>query len=171
MSEKLAKTLRISPQATESIKLSTFGAELSSTSHLGVATVNVEALTGEQISISILVVPAVIAAPLHNAPLETHQGLKLTNPVTRSGNFEISLLIGADYYWQFVGDHIVCGEGPTAMQSKLGYLLSGPLATSISSQVHANMHIASTTTKGDTTTEFWSVESTGVSQQYQKWIF
>ena len=27
------------------------------------------------------------------------------------------------------------------------------------------LHIASTTTKGNTTTEFWSVESTGVSQQ------
>lgn len=56
MSEKLAKTLRILPLVTESVNLSTFGAELSSTSHLGVATVNVEALTGEQIPISILVV-------------------------------------------------------------------------------------------------------------------
>ena len=30
------------------------------------------------------------------------------------------------------------------------------------------LHIASTTTKGDTTTEFWSVESTGLSQQSKK---
>ena len=69
------------------------------------------------------------------------QGLKLANPVTRSSNFEISLLIGVDYYWQFVGDHIVRSEGLTAMQSKLGYLLSGPLATPISSQVHANNYV------------------------------
>lgn len=72
------------------------------------------------------------------------QGLRLANPVTRSGNFEISLLIGADYYWQFVGDHIVCGEGPTALQSKLGYLLSGSLATPISPSVHKFMPICYT---------------------------
>ena len=55
------------------------------------------------------------------------------------------------------------------MQSKLGYLLSGPLATPITSQVHANMlHIASTLTDGDITSEFWSVESTGVTQQQSK---
>lgn len=133
MSEKLAKTLRISPHATKVVNISAFGAQLSSTAQLGVTTVNVEALTGEQIPISVLVVP-VIAVPLRNA-YHLHlmhksylQGLRLANPVTRSGNFDISLLIGADYYWQFVGDHIVRGEGPTAMQSKLGYLLSGPLA-------------------------------------------
>ena len=172
MSKKLAKTMRISPHTIhESVNISAFGAELSSTAHLGVTTVNVEALTGEQIPISILVVP-VIAIPLHNAyhhhlrHMSYLQGLRLANPVTRSGNFDISLLIGADYYWQFVADHIVCGEDPTAMQSKLGYLLSGPLTTPITSQVHANtLHIASTPTDGDTTTEFWSVDSTGVTQQ------
>ena len=37
------------------------------------------------------------------------------------------MLIGADFYWTFVGDHTVRGEGPTAQQSKLGYLLSGPV--------------------------------------------
>jgi len=35
------------------------------------------------------------------------------------------LLIGADHYWDVVEDKIVRGKGPTAMQSKLGYLLSG----------------------------------------------
>jgi len=37
----------------------------------------------------------------------------------------VSLLIGADRYWDLVGDHIIRGAGPTAMSSKLGYLLSG----------------------------------------------
>ena len=30
-----------------------------------------------------------------------------------------SILIGADYFWQFVGDHIVRGDGLAAMQSKI----------------------------------------------------
>ena len=40
---------------------------------------------------------------------------------------DISLLIGVDHYWKIVGNHIVRGKGPTAMQSKLQYLLLGPL--------------------------------------------
>jgi len=64
------------------------------------------------------------------------QGLRLANPVTKD-NFDITLLIGADYYWQFVSDHIIQGDGPTAVDSKLGYLLSGPVAMSGNPQVHA----------------------------------
>jgi len=55
-----------------------------------------------QVPISVLVVP------------EHPSDLEITNPVTKN-NFEITLLIGANYYWQFVGDHIICGDGPTAM--------------------------------------------------------
>jgi len=170
ISEKLAKTLKISPHFTESVNISAFGAKLPSTKWLGVTTVNIEVLTGEQIPLSVLVVP-VIAAPLHNIyhhhlrHMSYLQGLRLANPVTRTGNFDISLLIGANYYWQFVDNHIVRGEGPNAMQSKLGYLLSGPLTTSITSQVCTNMlHIVSLPTDNDTT-DFWGVESTGTTQQ------
>jgi hypothetical protein len=42
--------------------------------------------------------------------------LKLAHPVTSDKNFEISLLIGADHYWDFVEDHIILGNGHTAMQ-------------------------------------------------------
>lgn len=38
----------------------------------------------------------------------------------------IDILVGADYYWQFVTGEVVRGsDGPTAMSSKLGWLLSG----------------------------------------------
>jgi len=90
MPEKLAKTLKISLRFTESVNISAFGAELPSTKWLGVTTVNIEALTGEQIPLSILVVP-VIAAPLHNVYhhhlryMSYLQGLRLANPVTRTG--------------------------------------------------------------------------------------
>ena len=47
--------------------------------------------------------------------------------MTSDENFSISVLIGVDYYWQFIQDHVVRGDGTTAVQSRLGYLLSGPL--------------------------------------------
>jgi len=43
--------------------------------------------------------------------------------------------------WQFIQDHVVRGAGPTAVQSKLGYLLSGPLQ--LPQQVMTtNLHVA-----------------------------
>ena len=55
------------------------------------------------------------------------KGLKLAHPVTQDGEFDISLLIGADHYWRIVQNHVVRGNGPTAVKSKIGYLLSGPI--------------------------------------------
>ena len=39
------------------------------------------------------------------------------------------MLIGADFYWDLVEDHIVRGNGPIPMKSKihLGYLLIGSI--------------------------------------------
>ena len=91
-----------------------------------------QSLAGEQIPVSALVVPH-IATPLQNSfqacvnKILHLKGLVLAHPITKEENFEISLLIGADHYWDFVENHIIRGNGPTAMQSKLGYLLSGPL--------------------------------------------
>ena len=49
------------------------------------------------------------------------------------------MLIGADFYWQVVEDKIICGNGPTAVQSKLGYLLSGPIPPSLNSTRDLNV--------------------------------
>lgn len=107
-----------------------------------------------------------IAAPLQNT-YHTHlltmkhlNGLQLANPVTRDSKFEISLLIGADYYWQFVGDHIVRGEGPIAMQSKLGYLLSGPLAPPTSPIIDTSVLHISIPLEEDAHSSIWKAELT-----------
>jgi len=94
------------------------------------------------------------------------QGLKLAQPVTAEGNFAISLLIGTDYYWKFVQDHIVRGDSPTAQQSKLGYLLSGPVPSTLSeTTAYALLQITSMMTayklKSPDLLDFWSVESIG----------
>lgn len=54
------------------------------------------------------------------------RGLKLAHTMTEQDSFDISLLVGADHYWDIIEDHIVRGNGPTAVKSKIGYLLSGP---------------------------------------------
>ena len=56
--------------------------------------------------------------------------LKLAHLVTSDENFAIFLLIGADHYWDIIKDTVIHGQGPIAVASKPGYLLSGPLQTS-----------------------------------------
>ena len=76
-----------------------------------------------------------IAAPIQNLnkrPLKDFphfKGLQLAHTITSIKQFTINLLIRADYYWDVVEDHIIQGSGPTAMGSKLGYLLSGSVGT------------------------------------------
>ena len=85
--------------------------------------------------------------------------------MSRDADFEISLLIGADQYWKVVQDEIIRGNGPTAVKSKIGYLLSGPMLEeqmdSTSSSVMLN--ILTTHHQEESTIEkFWKLESIGI---------
>ena len=84
-----------------------------------VTTIQLITLSGHKISLSVSIVPT-IAAPLQcmtpNLKELPHlDGLRLTLPITLGDCFEITLLIGADHYWDVVEDHIIRGNGPTAM--------------------------------------------------------
>ena len=82
-------------------------------------------------------------------------------------NFEISLLIGVDHYWDIVEDRIIRGNGPTAMQSKLGYLLSGPVAsTSNTRNYPTNMLnvMLSHREEDDRIERFWNLETLGITE-------
>ena len=97
--------------------------------------------------ISALVVPT-IATPLRNTvkvnvtQLPHLCDLPLAHPITQDDSFTIFLLIQTDYYWDLVENHIIRGNGPTTMSSKLGYLLSGPLPTAYILTTHTiSIHV------------------------------
>jgi len=130
LTEELARELTLTPYRCEHINLLSFGSDKPLYKQMDAVLFKIRTIT-ELMQLSALVVPT-IATPFTN-PIDSEtlqlphlQEFPLAHPVTTAENFEISLLIGADYYWEFVGDHIVRGMGPTAMNSKLGYLLSGP---------------------------------------------
>ena len=77
---------------------------------------------------------------------------KFVHPVTSDDEFEISLFIVADHYWDIVEANVIRGNGPTVMQSKLGYLLSGPLHDSRSLGNAANVLHVMTAHKEEETT-------------------
>ncbi|XP_071135358.1 uncharacterized protein [Mytilus edulis] len=132
VTEDLARKLNLHTEGIEILQLSSFGDRNKNVRHLDKSTVFVESNAGQKIPIHVLIVP-MIAVPLQNnirhinRGLNYLRGLKLAHPVTQEESFEISLLIGADYYWDLVENEVVRGNGPTAVKSKLGFLLSGSI--------------------------------------------
>lgn len=114
-----------------------------------------------------------IAVPIKNyrravEGLPYFKVVKLACPLAAEENFEISLLIRADYYWDIVQNRVVHGQGPTAVQSKIGYLLSGPISHSQSNRTRygaATMMnvIASHTQEEYNLEKIWEIESLGVT--------
>ena len=83
-----------------------------------------------------------ISSKIDYAPLE---GLELADPWDEDNGSCINVLVGSDFYWNIVTDDIIRGEsGPTAIRSKLGWLLSGPVegCQSNSGKTVANVIIA-----------------------------
>ena len=69
--------------------------------------------------------------------------LEFTDNFDSSRSDSIDVLIGSDYYWSVVNGEAVRGEtGPTAVNSKLGWLLSGPVGKGSSD--HVNSHLVIT---------------------------
>ena len=171
ITQDLASSLALQPYQREDINISSFGANCHLNRQIDVAMINLLTSDGQAIRLSVLVIPR-IATPLQNTASisVTHlphlQNLQLAHPLASEQEFEISLLVGADHYWDIVGDHIVrgVGGGPIAVASKLGYLLSGPV------QLTNTLH-TSTSTMMLTITQhcefdlerFWNLESVGVA--------
>ena len=101
-------------------------------------------------------------------------GLELADEPYSSG-CSIDLLIGSDYYWNFVTGETKRGdEGPVAVKSKLGWLLSGPINGTVDRThvTHSNLIIdgpnhlfqpSQDDVLANTLKSFWDTESIGIS--------
>jgi len=142
ITQALANQLDSCPHYRENLAISSFGGDTTSKYQVDTVRIILETNNGD-VTILALVVPQ-IAAPVQNLisfnlhKLPHLQNLQMAHPVNSTEKFQISLLIGVDYYWEIVGNHIVRGTGPTAMESKLGYLLSGPFPIKSEQQVAHN---------------------------------
>ena len=169
---QLADKLQLVPDTTTRVALSSFGADMPSLQTLGVTTIKIQPLTGDHIPVSVLIVPN-IATPIQNScrveldKMPHLKGLKLANPCIDHQDFSVSILIGADHYWSFVQDDIIRGNGPTVQQSRLGYLLSGPLLvlnTELSSSIL--LQITSSADQQEfNLQQLWSIEAVGTSPE------
>ena len=80
--------------------------------------------------VSLYVVPT-ICKPLVSQPIATSiektSSFKGLNFADYSDGKQVDVLIGSDYYWELVTGSVCRSErGPTAIHTKLGWVLSGP---------------------------------------------
>ena len=71
------------------------------------------------------VAPTQMTSRREIASLSYLKGLQLARLISAEERFNISVLMGADFYWSVVEDKIIRREGLTAVKSKLGFLSSG----------------------------------------------
>ncbi|XP_046856149.1 uncharacterized protein LOC124449255 [Xenia sp. Carnegie-2017] len=125
--------LRLNSIGKETLQLNTFGQGKSKRESCEVFKVSIANKSGgEVVEIKAIEFPT-ICAPLPtriNIDDYPHlHGLELADFDSSDNNGScdsIDILIGADHYWDVVTGDVVQGEnGPTAMSSKLGWLLSG----------------------------------------------
>jgi len=91
------------------------------------------------------------------------RNLQLAHPTSpSSSSFNIDILVGADYFWSIVTDNIVRGKGPTAVSSRLGYLLSGPFNSEPEVISNIVVSVNSVSVESFDLERFWSVEQLGV---------
>ncbi|XP_052218332.1 uncharacterized protein LOC127835952 [Dreissena polymorpha] len=171
ITEKLANELNVKETGTETIYLAAFGHSSQNVQIMKTATVHVITDWKERIPIDVLIT-STIAAPLQNLQKNITslsylrvRGLKLAHPVTGHETFDIAMLIGADAYWKIVQNHVVRGNGPTAVQSKLGYLLSGPLPNTSEGTMHHMLNIMTSLLNTDDIERFWKLESIGITPE------
>ena len=176
ITERLQDQLRLKPLRFEKLHLNTFGTQSYKTQACAVVRLYLRGChDGETVAISALTSP-VICSPLPSAvkvDRYTHlSDLRLADECGTPKK-EIDVLIGSNCYWSLVtGEVVKTEEGPVAVQSKLGWLLSGPIDYGEAHQVsHSNVAIlgvpANAYDPGDdalfkTLRDFWEVESLGI---------
>lgn len=98
------------------------------------------------------------------AKLPYLQGIVLAHPPGPASYFDVDILVGADYYWSIVKDKVIRGQGPTAVSSRLGYLLSSPMPNAFLRDPSPNILpvFSVLLLESFDLTRFWSLESMGI---------
>ena len=164
------------------MSIATFGSQNEQTKVCPVVKVKMCLKGYPPMSLSLYVVPT-ICEPLVSQPItacvqqsRAFAGLDLADHSEDEGNLQVDLLIGLDYYWDLVtGSICKIDAGPTAIHTKLGWVLSGP--TSAKGAVSCSVNFTTThVLRVDTQTEksmsldeqlrsFWELESLGIQEE------
>ena len=178
LSKRARNALKLQPTRSQSLSIATFGSNRSNTKVCPVVEVGLQLRGYPSMMLSVYVVPT-ICEPLASQPVAAcvkqypHlRGLELADCSSTDPSMPIDMLIGSDYYWELVTGSICRGaNGPTAIHTKLGWVLSGPSSHDVRSNCAVNLTVTHVLHTG--TTEplqelneqlraFWELEALGI---------
>ena len=180
VTDALVRRLNLKPLRKEKLQLNTFGEPGFRGKSCELVRIRLQGLNGGECSqLQALQFPTICSSLPNLVNLERFPSLlklDLADPPS-SAPEGIDVLIGSDYYWTIVGEEVIRTDGgPTVVKSKLGWLLSGPLATSDPSGTTIT-HLALCKFPGTVRTpdtdeygltdilkSFWEIESMGIKE-------
>ena len=128
LTEELKKRLSLEAEGSEQLNLNTFGSEQGQRLICNRVKLNIAVENGKDVEVSALTHPT-ICSPLGSRVDLRFYRLQLADRSIDS-KVRIDILIGADFYYNLViGEVLKSSSGPIAISSKLGWLLSGPVAS------------------------------------------
>ena len=99
-------------------------------------------------------------------------GLEFADEPGDGEELHVDVLVGSDHYWDLITGRVRRGsDGPVAIDTKLGWVLSGPISTpghtdaSLNLMTHAllaNAQLSEEQTLNETMRSFWELESFGI---------
>ena len=134
VTNRLREQLNLRVMRRESLRIKTFGSTEPQDVSCDVIELGVRVEGDDTMKFSALVVSS-ICNPLMSQPINHSRqscdhlvGLELADSAEMSDVIEIDVLIGSDMYWDFVSGEVIRGDcGPTAIHTKVGWILSGPM--------------------------------------------
>ena len=166
----------------KSMIIKTFGSEWGEKKTCEVIELKVATTDGEFLTLPVVVVPH-ICDPVHTCSVDTAtttyshlRGLELADPVVDGSDLEINILIGSDHYWKVVTGRVVRGESrPIAIETRLGWILSGPSQEVESTVINFAATHSSRLLRLNSVTDdedldaglkkFWDLESLGILKE------
>ena len=148
VTERLCDAMNLPVSHSESLTIKPFGSNTGTRQQCRVANLCIATEGDDDVFLSAICVPVIsspvqgqfIGEAVRNYPHIA--GLKLAD--NSEGEVVVDVLIGADQYWNIVTGIVIQGNsGPTAMHTKLGWVLSGPVCCQVPS-ASTNINLTST---------------------------
>jgi hypothetical protein len=134
VSDKVKSALNLPVEHKESMLIQAFGSTSEELTDCPFVKLDIKTQDGENINIAAYSVPLICTPVVRQTVLEAQEryehlaNLNMADPITGEQDAEIDLLIGSDQYWKLVTGCVIKGKsGPTALHTKLGWVLSGPM--------------------------------------------
>ena len=144
MTERLKRQLSLPVRSVDTLMIKTFGSNEERIQTCDVVDLLLKTREGKNVQLTFLAVPF-ICDPLARQPLshamEIFPYLSELELADTGGEADIDVLVGSDLYWSLVTGRIIRGEnGPTAIETVFGWVLSGPVDSAPEAFVLTSTH-------------------------------